>query len=447
MTEQIGIENIVAEKKHILFYLKMLIFLALIFVRNVFDASISEAVLLVVVVGILATSDRNEIITLSVCCVPLSPAIQHKYVILSAIIIYWWKFKEDISLNGSAMPLIYMMGWELFHAFGYQFSFDEYLRNFAEMIFCTFLMVITNRKFNYEMLYRVFAVCALVMMTIVLLNLLESTNYNFEKIFTGSYRFGKQEIDDNSFNVSYNQNALGFICNLTISGLLQLIILKKQKIIDYLFIVTLMFFGFLTMSRSFLICCAFIFVLFAFARGNGVSAVLKGTVIVLAIVVIVYFIMTKYAPFILEKITDRFMEKDITGGRADLMSFYTKHIFSEYKYMFFGLGMQDILYKVNSIYTEFVGVAHNGIQEVLIVWGFPGLVFFVMYVYNIIKRARTAINKQRLANYIPFLLTVLYVQSGQLVRSGVVMMAFAFIYVSLCVNFEEEKYELAEKNS
>jgi len=280
------------------------------------------------------------------------------------------------------------------------------------------------------------------MMSIVLFNLLESTGYNFEKIFTGSYRFGKQEIEANSYEVSYNSNALGYICNLAISGLLILIVKNKHKLIDIVFIGLLLLFGFLTMSRSFFVCCALVFVLFALSRGASISSLLKATVFMIIIIALVYGIMVNYAPFVLEKIMDRFMERDISNGRIDLFSFYNKHLLSEYKYMFFGIGIQNMLYKLFTIYnTTNIRVAHNGIQEVLIVWGIPGIALFIAYIYCLIKSSHDVAKKHKLANYIPLLLTLIYVQSGQFVRSGIVMLSFAFCYIALCANFEEEKDE------
>lgn len=447
MSEQLMLENNKIEKNYKTFYFKMFIFLAMIFARNVFAAPISTTLLLVVAIVIMAISDRDEIIYFAICMLPVSPAIQHKYVLLFAIIIYWAKYPEDVQFNRSIILLVLLMLWEILHAFGdsSSFSYIEYLRNFAEMMFCTFLLMLTNKKINYEVLYRTFAVCALVMMSIVLLNLLEQTNYDFEKIFTGSYRFGLQEIEDQSFGVSYNQNNLGFICNLAISGLLQLIIHKKQKVFDYLFIGALMFFGFLTMSRAFIICCAFIFVLFVFGKGIKVVAFVKGFAAATFIIFVMYFIMSAFAPFILESISDRFAEFDVSGGRLEILSFYWKHLNSKMKYMFFGTGLQNFNAEMSSVYRIFK-VPHNGIQELLVVWGIPGLVFFTMYVYNMIKSARTSVNKFKLANYIPFLLIFLYVQSGQLVRSGEAMLSLAFMYITLCANYEEKENGYIAKN-
>lgn len=434
------------EKSYGGFFFKMIIFLALIFVRNVFDLSIPSVVFLIVSSIIMLSCDKEEIIAFGICCLPMSPALQHKYIILFAIGIYWFKYTKDIQVNSFVFPLIFMMTWELLHAFEYSFSSNEYLRTFAEMIFCTFLMINVHKKFNQEMLFRLFALCTLVMMTIVLFNLLEETNYNFERIFSGSYRFGKQEIEADSYDITYNPNGLGFICNLAISGLLILIVKNKHKLSDIFFIGLLMFFGFLTMSRSFFVCCAFIFVLFALSRGASISSLLKAMVFMIIIIALVYGIMVNYAPFVLEQIMDRFMEKDISNGRIDLIGFYNQHLLSEYKYMFFGIGVQNMLYKIFTIYNiTKITVPHNGIQEIMVIWGLPGVAFFIAYIYCLIKSSLDEAKKHKLAHFIPLLLTLLYVQSGQLVRSGIAMLAFAFCYIALCTNFEEETNEYVEE--
>lgn len=426
-------EEKIKEKSHFGFFIKLAIFIALIFARNIMKLPVSETILLLVSCLIALTSDKEELVALLVCCIPTAAAFQYKYLILLSIIIYYIKFYKDIGSPLGAIPLLLMMIWEGFHSFSEEFLIVEYLRGFAELIIVSLIILDKKKDFNYTLICRMLAISAIAMCFVVLLNLLDSTGYNFEGIFTGTYRFGVGNEDAELFGVNYNANNLGFICNLSIAGLLQLVASKKQKSIDLVMIILLMFFGFLTMSRAFIICCAFILVLFMVSKGSGVSNTIKAVISTAFVLGIVYLIVNNYAPFIVERIIKRFQVNDVSNGRTQLFAFYNEHLLYNSKNLLFGIGIQDIHSKIYKMYSGLmIDVPHNGIQELLVVWGIPGLAFFTMFVVNLIKKSNM---KYKIINYIPMLMTFLYVQSGQMITSGTVLLAFLFMYASLCENF------------
>lgn len=445
MEEKIGVlQEKTKEKSHIGFLIKMAIFLVLIYAKNVLDAPISATMLLVVSGLIALTGRKEEIVALVVCCIPLATSFQYKYLQLLCIVIYCIKARKNTGSIICVMPLLFMMIWEALHAFGENFLLNEYLRSFAELIAVTVIMLDSKKEFNYVLICRIMAASTLVMCFVVLMNLLKSTGYNFEGIFTGTYRFGVVDEGTEFFGVSYNANNLGFICNLSIAGLLQLVASRRQRTYDYIMIVALMFFGFLTMSRAFVICCALIIILFMLAKGNGVSDILKAVISVSIIIGVIYFIISKYAPFIIERIIGRFEANDITNGRAFLFTFYNSHLMSNPKYLFFGIGLQDVIEKIQKLYgNTLLNVPHNGIQELLVVWGAPGLIMFVVFILNLIKHSN---EKHKLINYIPMLMVLLYVQSSQLITNGSVLLSLTFIYLSLCENFGGVKNEDIQEN-
>jgi hypothetical protein len=110
--------------------------------------------------------------------------------------------------------------------------------------------------------------------------------------------------------------------------------------------------------------------------------------------------------------------------------------------------LQNTLYKIFTIYnTTNIGITHNGIQDILVVWGIPGMALFISYIYCIIKSSLSEVKKHKLANYIPLLLILLHVQSGQLIHSYIALLSFAYGYIALCSNFEEEVKENVQKIS
>ncbi len=433
-------------KKGMAFYLKMGLFLALIFAHHILGYSLPVSIFLLLGGAIALTGDRDEILTLGVCCIPLLTVFQYKYLLLFCIVIYYVKYPEDIKLNRYVLPLLILMIWELMHAMKYNFSLNEFLRNFSELIFCTFLMVNTYKKVNAEKLYRMFAICTIAMAMFVLIKQLEAVNYHFELVFQAGYRLGATEGSGENFGLGFNANALGYISNLSIAGLLQLFTLKKQRTIDYVMIFALLFIGTMTMSRAFLVCLAVLFFMFIWARSKGTIGKIRSLTSVIIILLFAYYVIQFLAPFVIENFMLRFEEKDITNGRSGLFLAYTKHIFSTAENTFFGLGLQHLGAKLRDLYgiTKFAGnVLHNGTQEVVVAWGLPGLAMFIYFLGEMVHSAKQhkKMKKHSFQNYIPFLLAILYAQFGQLVTSGIALLSFSFAYMALCTDLGGEENE------
>lgn len=432
-------------KKGMTFYLKMGIFLALIFVKNVFDIPIPVSLFLIVGGAIALTGTRDDIITLGVCCFPLFTAFQYKYLLLLCIVIYYFKYPEDIRLGKAMLPLVLMMLWELAHALLYNFSMIEFLRNFSELIFCTFLMLNSYKKVNREQLYRLFAICTITMATIVIIKQLQVTNYNFALIFQYGYRLGVAEEGVENFGINFNANRLGTICNLAIVGMLQLVIQKKHRFSDYILVLALVFIGTMTLSRSFLVCLAALVFMFIWAREDNLVGRIKTIIVTVVVVLFVYYVIQLFAPVVIERFMERFEVGDISNGRIELFFYYNEHIFSTAEYTFFGVGMQDMGGRLKEIYgiTRTGGnIVHNGIQQIVVAWGIPGLFIFMYFWYEMIRSSKVGNTKRSIAHFIPLIIVLLNAQFGQLITSGAALLGFSFAYISLCTDTGGEQNEI-----
>lgn len=429
-----------------LFYFGMALMIASIFARNILDISIPIIVVLAIGALTALVSTREEMIALTIACIPMSAGFQYKYLIFICIVIYAFKFYKDIKFNSAILPLLFMMAWDLLHGIFYPFAISEFLRGFAELIFCAFLMMILpKKKIDYKLISRLLAISSIFMMLIVLLNLLEQTNYNFEEIFVGTYRFGVGDADVKNYGVNYNANALGLIANLSIAGLLQLIVAKKHKFFDYLLIVVLVMFGVMTMSRSFLICLALIVAMFAVSGASTLKEKLKRLFLIALVIVLLVTMVLTLMPNVYETFAARFEVDDVTNGRSDLFAFYMDHLMSAPEHFLFGVGRQGYGDIIADMYTgALVGgdaemnVCHNGTQELLVCWGLPGLVLLVWFIFELIRKKPQGL-KREITNYIPLVLLLIYVQAGQLITAGIPLLALSFAYVSLCYDFSGGK--------
>jgi len=422
-----------------LFYAGMAIFIGLIFVKNLFMEDIPVLAILAVASAVALISDRDELCAMAVCCIPLSSAFQYKYFIFICMLIYLMKYYVDLRITTAAFPLFLMLVWELLHGFSGTFSIVEYARGFAELIFCTFLLLTVRRKVDYPFVCRMLATVTICILSIAFFKILRDYNYSFEAAFSGGYRFGEQG-EEGNYLLSFNANGLGFICNLAMVGLMQLNLVRRGTFANYVMIAVLFLFGVMTMSRSFMLCFALIMCCYALARAGRNRKRVFRTVIMIVFIGALILAVYRFVPVLFEQYLGRFMEDDVSGGRTELLVFYTKHIFSDVKYLFFGIGLQDIIGKLADIYGNIsVNVPHNGIQEILVCWGLPGFVFFVWHLLTMVKKSKRlkGVRKHRLLSYMPLILVIFECQSGQLIRSGNTLFALSLAYLSLCWDVKE----------
>ncbi len=429
-------------KRHILFWIMMAGFMGLIYVRNIMEIEYPIVVLLLYAGAMALLCDHDEIIALAVTFVPLSAAFQYRYALLVLMVVYAIKHMRDIlKINLSAyIPLLLMMVWELMHGITGEFSFTSYLQGFTELIFCSFVLSLPNKKFDYSLISRVLAVCVAFACTVLLLKLLPEVNYNFEKIFEGgNYRFGINDENAESYVMNYNANALGFMCNMAIAGLLIRMMSRRVNIIDAALIGVLVFYGALTLSRSFVLCFALVIVLSMFASGIKLGKIVRNVVLFSLAVAMMLLVLQLTVPYILNNILERFMEDDVTGGRAKLMVWYNEYIFSDLEHLLFGTGLQNILGKVNlGAHVKIEAVPHNAVQELVVVWGLPGIVLFGVFVIYMIINAKKQ-NGVKLVNFIPMIVWFVMGMSGQWITSGKNMLFQLWICIILSSQLILEK--------
>ncbi|MBR4961233.1 MAG: hypothetical protein IKY52_10080 [Clostridia bacterium] len=416
--------------KRTIFYIEMGILCAAIFARNILEIPISVVLILAVASLIALDNRRNEIIALCICCIPMATAFQYKYLLLACILIYALKYYRDIRITWRIFPLLCMLIWEILHGFHYTFSLYEVFRIFSELIFCSFLITLDYKKTNYVMICRMLAIVSVFMVSVVLLNLLKANDFNFSLIFLGSYRLGIGNAAVKEFGVNYNANQLGFICNLSISGLLQLILTKNQRKTDYVLIVALCLFGIMTMSRTFLVCLAVLLVMFISFGEVRKSVKIKRIFLVGLVCALIALFAYILMPSVFTSFVARFFEEDVSNGRAELFRFYNEHLLSDVRYLFFGVGIQNFARELVNIYGTISNVCHNGIQEILVCWGIPGLFMMTVFLLSMIFDGKVNF-KRRKFNYMPLVLIMVYIQAGQFVQNGTALLALSFAYLSL----------------
>ncbi len=428
------------------FYLGILAIFGMICINNFSSVQVSAIPFLLIVFIVAIFCDRTELMALIACCVPFSVGFQYKFGILICLAVYLVKYFKDIKFR---WPIIisfaFLGGWELLHVIIGGESIYELLRDFCGLILIAFVALTSLKKIDYSFIIRLFVIACIGIMVVLFIIQLDKNDFVFEDIFKGSFRFGYNKSEKENFVVQFNPNMLGFICNFCLVCILQLIISKRSNVFDYICIIPLVFFGVMTMSRAFLLCLAFIVVMFLFAGKISIKKKLIRAGIVLVAGLIVIVLVFLLMPSVVEKFTKRFDVEDISNGRLGLLIFYTKHIFSSFKNSMFGLGLQSVGGKLQELYPDAYDVCHNGIQQIVVAWGFPGLIGFGAFAFFIVRNSLKR-RKFSLVNYMPVLLILVFIQLDQFLSEGLTLIMFTMSIISMNYPFDkdEEEQENAE---
>jgi len=408
-----------------------------VYLRYAFQINIPQTLILLIAVVVAGLGSRDEIIAMGILCIPFSSVFSHYITIMAFILIYLIKFRKDVRIGAELLPLLLLIAWELMHCFSDLFSAKHFLASFIPILLCFFLMMIDLRELDYAFVVRVFAIGCFVVGLYLITQVLVHAGFNVIKAFSDMQRLG-MEGEKLGVEVSggeMNPNTLGVLCVLAMSGLLQLISIGEGKQSDYLLLTLLLVIGVLTTSKTFLVCLVILVVLFIMAQKGSLKKkllVLARSFAVLAVAAIMIWLLF---PDAMKSFGERFQERDISSGRAELMAVYHDYVFSSPRNALWGIGVNNFIYKVITKYAIAINTPHNGFQEVLVAWGIPGLIFFLMFLFTLVRKSRRITQSQRLINYIPLILLLIKVQAGQMITSGYTMLAFSFAYLSLIQDF------------
>lgn len=444
------IEN--KNRSRVPFCLMMAGFMVLVALRNIFALDY-PVIILTVYAGIMAVfCDRDEMVAYGVACLPFSPAFYYDTVLAMLILIYILKYPKTLRVSRIwlLVPFVLMMGWELCHEIIFGFSGMEYFYSFMTLGFTVFIVYAADWKFDFSLISRTLAICTVFCCAMVLLRVLIAKEFDVVGLFGNRwYRFGSNDLsieDSISYVLIYNPNGLGSICNLSIIGLLLRMKMRGFNVIDGLLSVVLVLFGALTQSRMFLLTFAAMVLLFAIFVQRGALKRLRNVGILAVIGVVGIGLIWLATPFVVEHILARLGETDLSNGRNDLFAWYNEYLGSDPEHLWFGTGLQDILTKVNLGASQSVdNVSHNGIQELVIVWGIPGLIMFLGLIVCMIVAAKK--NEKRLSflNFIPLVMMFVNGMFGQIITSGAVKISLCFIFVAMATDFSAET-RIRDKN-
>lgn len=422
---------------HLRFCILLVLFVILLFMRYAFQINISKGTLTVFIAVIALTGNRNEILAVTMSCIPLHNAVDLFVSVGICMIAYILKNSKFIKVNSAAFITLLIITWEYIHCFNYGFSIKLFIVSIIPLVFLALIMCTDMEDIDYGFIVRTMAVVTAVVCIVMLSSLFIMADFNIAEAFTGIRRLGVFSNDSKMQNLAVNPNSLGIVCLLSITSLLQLRILEKSQKSDSLLILILLVFGIMTASRTFLICLIMMIVLLSIGMQVNTKKSIQFLISLSVLVIIAAFILNRYFPNTIEYYIYRFQKDDITNGRDLLIQIYNNYISNNMDVMFFGIGLTNYEDKIINICHISNGVPHNAVHEIIIAWGIIGIILFSIQCIVMIIQSRKVCRQQTILNYIPLFIILLKSMAGQLLTSGYTMMALVLAYLSLCQNFKQ----------
>lgn len=423
---------------HFRFYVLLALLITFLFIRYALQIDIPRIVLTTIIAIIAVCGNRDEILAIAMCCIPLHEAVDLYYSIIACAVAYVLKNSKRIRIDFSVILVAVMIIWELLHCFDSSFSAQSFLITIIPLLFLIMILCADVSNVDYGFVIRTMATVVATMCITLLANLIIKADYNLTVAFSNLRRLGLDLSEDVMIGGVINPNSLGIICVLVITAYLQLRAVGQNKRSDTFLMLVLLIFGTLTSSRTFLICLIMMAVLVIMGQRGDISKRIKflGSIVVFAVIALL--LLNWCFPDLMEYYINRFRTDDITTGRDRLMRIYHNYISNNPNVMFFGVGLTNLVEKLTKIYRVAYNVPHNSIQEIIVAWGIPGLIMFVFLCIMMVIKSKRYCRRQVILNYIPFLIILAKSMAGQLLASSYTMLALSFAYLSLCQNFSQD---------
>ncbi len=413
------------------FWIMMAVFYALFVVRNVLSVEFPVFLYLIWIATMALVFNDTETKALLISFIPLMPGFQGKYAILVCMIFLLIKYGKQLKIPIFAFIVPILMLWEFLHLEDSFSSIAEYLSGFAPLMCLVIIVSLPYKEEDISFFTRTLAISLVVASLILISNTVMGSNQSLMSLIQEGFRLGAVE-EAETYEIVYNANGLGYLCNIAIAGLLTNVYFNKAKKIDYFMLMFLAVIGCLTVSRTFLLCFAGTMVLFILLQEKSFSHKLKTFAAIFASIFLFIVVLKIALPNIIENYVVRFNADDITGGRAGLYDFYNEFITSSSERLLYGIGVQSISEKVRYLVGSVVNVPHNGYQQIVIAWGLVGLILMMTFIFCLVLHAWKKNPKASFMCYLPLILLLTNIMAGQFVTSGNKLLSLTFIYLMIC---------------
>ena len=431
-------------KKRRPFIITMVVMCALFFLRDNMGVPIPLVIYLMVSCLGICFFRREDFAVFGACITLFSHGVQTYYILLFGIVVYLFKYLNQIKNFKPFVLVMLLMVLELVHGFIEPFNMVDYIRDcvsycFLGIVLCD-IKSVTNKQIVFLLKTFVFTYCFT--MFDILGQLVKQAG-SLGGFFTKGIRFGNLNAGNTGAKIVSlydNENMIALFSLIAISACMVLIFIEQKNKILWMIMCTIaLFFGFSTFSKAFILVLPILFfmVIVVLVRDDRISAAKRLLLLIVVIGLIFIALNTVYSSAI-ENIIGRFKAGDLTSGRSELFSQYNQFFYDHPQFWLTGIGLQSLKEK-----TGISNTPHNGIQEMIICFGMIGTILWGAIFINILSSAKKARGRRaKLLNFIPAAALIVYTQSIQFVRISSIYMQLILIAYALSARYEyaDKKY-------
>jgi len=395
------------------FFSYCLAILAILLVRDVMGINMSKWIVLAVCVLPYIIFDLSYAMAFTIFLLPLNNGLPFNYICLVGLIITVVKYLNKLALNNRIIIILLIFLIELVSAFFGRFILTDYLRFIGPFLLISlFIFKNQDNDMDYEAMIISYILGAIGGELIYIINTINM--FGIQSILSAGSRLGDTSIviNDQIMRLTYDPNGLGRHCAYAIGALL--VLLDKSKISKTLLMVIIIsqtIIGSMTLSRYFLLLMVIIVLLYLLSKAESAKQFLKGTLVLVVVIIGIYASANQFAPNVVEGYSARgFSEKQLSNGRIEIGKAYFDSIEQNPQRLFLGVGLQN--------YQEKAGVfasCHSGPQEVLITWGVIGLFLVTLYIWGLFKHGWRGVPpaERKIIYLLPLIVFLVGIQSGQ----------------------------------
>lgn len=431
-------QNTLAKKGRTRFWCLLGLLILLIMVRYAFQTDIPRVIFLCVIGLIVVLGDRDEILAMIMCCIPLHESIDFFYALVLCTGVYIFKNFRQMRMGTNMLLVLLLIVWELLHCLGTSFSVINFLSNVIPFLVLAVIMACDMRETDYSLVVRAVSWATLGVTLVLLVRVLYFSDFNIPLALASLQRLGSDQhnnIQDVTIEGGQiHPNSLGIVAVLASSGLMQLRSKGVGKKSDMLLMCSMLIFAALSTSRTYLACLAMMIFLLILSEKGGFVRKLRLIAVLCLAVAASAGAMALLFPETFAYFVKRFTVSDITTGRNDLMALYHNFIVDNPKVMLWGIGLQDFGNRLIQVYKVAANTPHNSIQELIIAWGVPGLFLIGALLLSMFRVSYQQNKRQSLINWIPLIIILFKGLAGQMLTSYYTTLAFSYAYLSLCAD-------------
>lgn len=399
--------NIIKNEVLLFFYIS--INYLLIFLRDVCGYSINKFFIIAISGMLLFALNKNNLVKAIFFTLPMLCGMPANYMVIMLLVAYMLKIKR-IDVQTIIVILVFFL-IEIINSFQYVEIFD--VLGYISHLFLFLLIIKNYRLYTSKVIMQFFIFGIVSTFSIILICAIRDLGSNWLVMLNNGWlRLGFiYESVDEELRTSLHPNSIGNYANCAILCSILLIRDGYKKVLNSFCVVFCLICLALSMSRSAII-TLMIFIIIYLISVNKMTKFIRNILFITISGLAVYLIIDNYFPSVMAGLIARFTDQTMVTGnnRSTLFITYMSYFFSNLKVFFVGTGVTSYVDQlIPSVANEAI---HNSLVQLLVCYGLPLTILFIVYQLRIVLTHR---RKIEFVYWIPLLAAVFFSMFSQLI--------------------------------